>query len=72
MTERSQMERDLRRSEERFRAIFEGALDAIFVVDPETGRVLDANPAASELLLREVEEIVDRHYLELFLQDVRE
>ena len=66
ITERSQMERDLRRSEERFRAIFEGALDAIFILDPGTGRFLDANPAASELLLRDDEEIVDRHYLELF------
>jgi PAS domain S-box-containing protein len=66
VTERSQMERDLRRSEERFRAIFEGALDAIFILDPETGRVLDANPAASEMLLRDDEEIVGRHYLEFF------
>jgi len=66
ITERSQMERNLRRSEERFRAIFEGALDGIYIVDPETGRILAANPAASELLLRDDEEIVDRHYLELF------
>jgi PAS domain S-box-containing protein len=69
ITERSQMERDLRRSEERFRAIFEGALDAIYIVDPETGRILDANPAASELLLRDNEEIADRHYLDLFPAD---
>jgi PAS domain S-box-containing protein len=69
ITERSRMERDLRRSEERFRAIFEGALDAIFILDPETGRILDANPAASELLLRDDEEIVDRHYLEFFPAD---
>ena len=66
ITERSEMERDLRRSEERFRAIFEGALDAIFIIDPETGKILDANPAASEMLLRDDEEIVDRHYLEFF------
>jgi PAS domain S-box-containing protein len=66
ITERSRMEKDLRRSEEGFRAIFEGALDAIFIADPETGRILDANPTASELLLREREEIVDIHYLEFF------
>jgi len=66
ITYRSQMERDLRRSEERFRAIFEGSLDAIFLADPDTGRILDANPAAEELLLRERDEIVDLHYLDLY------
>ena len=69
ITERAQMERDLRRSEERFRALFEGALDSIFILDPETGRILDANPAASELLLLEYEDLVDRHYLELLPAD---
>ena len=69
ITGRSQMERDLRRSEERFRALFEGALDSIFILDPETGRILDANPAASELLLLEYEDLVDRHYLELLPAD---
>ena len=68
ITERTRMEAELRGSEERFRAIFEGALDAIFITDPETGRILDANPAASELLLRNHEEIVDIHYLELWPQ----
>ena len=71
ITERSQMERDLRGSEERFRAIFDGALDSIFVFHPETGRVLDANPAAAELLLRDVEEMVDRHYLEFVPADCK-
>ena len=65
ITERMRMERRLRANEERFRAVFEGSLDAIFLADPETGRILDANPAASELLRREHEEIVGLHYLEL-------
>jgi PAS domain S-box-containing protein len=60
------MEKDLRRSAERFRAIFEGSLDAIFLVDPETGIILDASPVASELLLRELDEIVGSHYLQLY------
>jgi PAS domain S-box-containing protein len=62
VTHRARMEQELIRSEERFRAIFEGSLDAIFLADPETGTILDANPAASELLLREPEEIVGLHY----------
>jgi len=72
ITERARMEAELRGSEERFRAIFEGALDAIFIADPETGRILDANPAASELLLRDHEKIVDLHYLEFFASRCKE
>ncbi len=38
----------LRQSEGRFRGLFEGNLVPILVVDPESGRVVDANPAAVE------------------------
>ena len=34
----------LRRSEERFRNIFEHSNDAIFVIDPAHGEILEANP----------------------------
>lgn len=64
ITGRTRMEDELRASEGRFRAIFEGSLDAIFLVDPETGKVLDANPTGSELLWKDHEEIVGLHYLE--------
>ncbi len=36
-------------SEERLRAIFEGVNDAIFLHDPRTGAILDANPKVTEL-----------------------
>jgi PAS domain S-box-containing protein len=65
ITERKQMEEELRKSEERFRTIFEGAPDAIFLTDPESGEIIDANPAASELLLRPREEIVGLHQSKL-------
>ncbi|MDY6991729.1 MAG: PAS domain S-box protein, partial [Pseudomonadota bacterium] len=52
ITERKRTERQLQESEERFRTLFEGTPDAIVLVEPETDKVLTANPAASELLLK--------------------
>ena len=40
----------MRESEERLRGIYEAAHDAIFVVDPLTECILDANSQASDLL----------------------
>ncbi len=65
VTDIKRAERTLRESEERFRALFEGSLDAIFVFDPASGRILDANPAASELLSRPLLDIVGMHYTKL-------
>jgi PAS domain S-box-containing protein len=39
-----------RRSDERFRKIFEHSNDAIFLVDPEENAIVDSNPKASEML----------------------
>ena len=36
--------------EQRFRKIFEGSNDAIFVIDPAQDKILEANPRATELL----------------------
>ena len=40
----------LRKSEERFRKIFDHSNDAIFVIDPERDRFLDVNSKAGDLL----------------------
>ncbi len=58
-------EDNLRESEERFRRLFEGSLDAIFLADAESGIIIDANPAASELLMKPYEEIVGVHQLQI-------
>jgi PAS domain S-box-containing protein len=47
----------LRQSEERYRRLFEGSNDAIFVVEKRTGRYLDANRAAERLTGRTVHEL---------------
>jgi PAS domain S-box-containing protein len=49
VTERREAEAALKESEHSYRTIFELASDAIFVHDPETGAVLDANRKACEL-----------------------
>jgi PAS domain S-box-containing protein len=47
--ENARLYHELRRSERRYRRIFEGSKDLIFVTDRE-GKVLDLNPAGVELL----------------------
>ena len=65
ITERKRAEKELRESEERFRALFEGSLEAIFLADPDSGQILDANPAALKLLLKSYEEVVGSSLFQL-------
>jgi PAS domain S-box-containing protein len=48
LTERKLMEDALRASEEKYRAIFENAIEAIFQTTPD-GRILSANPAMARI-----------------------
>ena len=43
------MEDTLIASEKKYRRLFEAELDAIFLIEKETGQILDANPAASQI-----------------------
>ncbi len=62
--ERKEIENILRESQQRYRSLFEGSRDAIFISD-DKGRILDANDAAaqltgyrkSELILKEIHEL---------------
>jgi PAS domain S-box-containing protein len=58
---RKQTEEELRKTEEKYRIQFEGALDAIFVADAETGILVDCNPAATRLVGRRKSELVGKH-----------
>jgi len=55
-TDRRRVERELRESEERYRSLFEHSKDAILLTRPD-GSILDANPAACEMLGRSLEEV---------------
>ncbi|MFZ5453126.1 MAG: PAS domain S-box protein [Thermodesulfobacteriota bacterium] len=62
ITERRRAEEALRESEERYRSIFQNHHTVMLLVDPETGAIMDANPAAcayygfskEELLARKI------------------
>lgn len=65
VTEKRNMELQLQKSEERFREMFQHALDAIVLVDND-GNIMRANPAASrafELPLDELEKAKLQHFV---------
>ncbi len=63
------LERDywrLRQLETRYRLLFRSASDAIVIMDPESGKVVEANPAASLLLAADSRRLVGRAFPEGF------
>jgi len=50
ITDRKQIEHDLKASEVRYRRLFETAKDGILLLDADTGRITDANPFLMSLL----------------------
>ncbi|MEM1255247.1 MAG: PAS domain S-box protein [Cyanobacteria bacterium P01_H01_bin.21] len=49
-TELTQLNAQLKESENRLRRIFNASNDAIFVIDPSSDRILEANPQATQML----------------------
>jgi two-component system cell cycle sensor histidine kinase/response regulator CckA len=62
---RKQAEETLRESEEKYRQLFELESDALFLIDNESGRILEANAAASALYRYSHEELLIRQNTDL-------
>jgi PAS domain S-box-containing protein len=60
ITEQKRREETLRKLREKYQDLLEGAPDAIFVADVESGRIMGANHAAASLLGTTTEELIGR------------
>ena len=58
ITERKRAEKATQESEAKLQAIFDGVRTGIFLIDPETHRIVDANPVALELVGAKRERVV--------------
>lgn len=65
ITERKNAELALRNSEAQFREFFEKSADAIFIAEIESGIIIDANEAASRLMLMQHDQIVGLNQAQL-------
>ena len=65
INEHIQTEKKLKESEEKYRNLFENSGDAVFIVDIETGIILDANSQAEQLSGRFRKELIGMHYSQL-------
>ena len=61
VTERKKVESALIESEEKYRLLFEEAIDSIFVADVETGIITDCNQAALKLVEKQKSELIGKH-----------
>ena len=65
ISERKRLQGVLESSERRYRRLFETAKDGIFILDAETGQVIDANPFLSELLGYTLGELLGKQLWEI-------
>lgn len=66
-TERRQAAYALKVSETRYRRLFEAAKDGILILDPDAGKITDANPFIAQLLGYTREELIGKELFEIGL-----
>jgi PAS domain S-box-containing protein len=68
--ERFQVQIGMQRSELRYRRLFESAQDGVWIIDPHTRKILDANPFIADLLGYPYEALLGKELFEIgLLQD---
>jgi len=66
------VETALRESEEKYRGLIETASDAIFVIEFESGKIIDVNRKGADLVGRSADEIIGLHHSQLHPSDETE
>lgn len=72
ITQRKQVEHELRRREEEFRLTFEHSNDAIFWADPATGVIINCNRKAEALTGRSRDDLIGLHQSQLHPPEEKE
>jgi PAS domain S-box-containing protein len=67
ITELLHFQAELRRSELRYRRLFEAGKDGVLIMDPRTRKILDANPFMTDLLGYAHEELLGKELFEIGL-----
>ncbi len=71
ITERTQIEEQLKNSEVRYRRLFEAAKDGILILDAETGTIIDVNPYLVEMMGLKEDQFLGKQLWELgFFKDI--
>ncbi|MBN2418158.1 MAG: PAS domain S-box protein [Deltaproteobacteria bacterium] len=72
ITEKRKLERRLEISEKKYQEIFDSIPNSVFVLDYETMEILDCNASVESVYGYKKEEIVNKSFLSLFLEEERE
>ena len=72
ITERKKFEEDLKRSEEKFRILFNLTPDAALLADAETGQIVKANNSAEDLFEIPLDNLIGMNHAELYSEELRQ
>lgn len=70
ITEKRSMEKQLFKSEERFREVFENAMDAIILMNND-GRIVKANQSACKIFELPMEQLLNKKMTDLLIKPIR-